>query len=97
MKPLTGPEASQKAESFSLNLLRAAFEAVQNESDWRAPIDATIKVVNQELTREAVIWFTGCVPVITPVERYDASSGTYRSDVWVRVTAAGYRQGPCGP
>tara|TARA_R110002051_G_scaffold209886_2_gene275640 strand:- start:20 stop:280 length:261 start_codon:yes stop_codon:yes gene_type:complete len=78
-------EASRKAETFSSQLMRAAFEAVQNSQDWRAPIYATICAANKELTRQAVIHFTGTVPTFKA-----------RPCKLLRVTAAGYRNGPCG-
>ena len=67
--------------------MRAAFESVQNPSDWRAPIAATIKPVNQELTRQAIIWFTGTEPTFEKLSDVD----------FLLVRAAGYRNGPCGP
>ena len=80
-------EASQPAETFSLPLMRAAFEDVQNKEDWRAPIAATCHAVNKELTRHAVIWFTGTVPT------FEALDGC----ALLVVRATGYRNGPCGP
>ncbi len=86
MSDTTNPkEASLKAENFSLPLMRAAFEDVQNSEDWKAPIFATISAANKELTRQAVIHFTGTVPTFKA-----------RPCGLLRVRAAGYRSGPCG-
>ena len=78
---------TMKAETFSQPLLRAAFEAVQNKADWRGPIAATVAPVNKELTRQAVIWFTGTEPTFEALEGVPA----------LVVRSEGYRNGPCGP
>jgi hypothetical protein len=94
MKNKNQTEASREAETFSPQLMRAAFVDVQNRSDWKAPINSVCCVVNQELTRQAVIFFTGTEPTfeeMTPAEQATQFSGRR-----VRVKAAGYRNGPCG-
>ena len=52
--------------------LKAAFERVENKSNWKLPIDATIELENpiQDaiLISDAVIHFAGCVPTIWHME-----------------------------
>lgn len=77
-------ERSQKA-------LTAAFELVQNPSDWKAAIDAKVPVADvrrvggRRLLEAAVIHFTGTVP-----------EAAWSGDV-LELRAIGYRMGPCGP
>ncbi len=89
---LTQEANLNRSKTFSLPLMRAAFEDVQNPQDWREPISATISAVNQELTRQAVIWFTGTEPTFEPIAKRSMATGAKL----VRVTATGYRMGPCG-
>lgn len=76
------------AERYTREQLTEAFELVQNPKDWKARINKTIEADDNTLDRigEAVIYFTGTVP---DFER--------RPDGRYRVTAIGYRNGPCGP
>lgn len=47
--------------------LKEAFEAVQDPSNWKMPIDAAIPAYMEDVTREAVIFFAGCRPTFTVV------------------------------
>ena len=58
------PETGTK---YSRAELREAFEAVQNETNWKMPIDAAIPEYMEDVTREAVIFFAGCKPTFTVV------------------------------
>lgn len=69
--------------------LEAAFSAVQNPADWKAPIDYILRATKDEpLVRmicEAIEHFTATVATVTPV------SG---DDHLLRIQAKGYRLGP---
>jgi hypothetical protein len=66
----------------------AYFALVSNQEDWKAPIDSTLPSdVCQACIRDAVIHFTGTEP------EFEVSP----NGQWMRVTAVGYRNGPCGP
>lgn len=71
--------------NFSQAQLEAAFSAVQNPADWRAPVDSTVSASLLSLARAAVIHFTGAEVVVTQTGP-DA----------FRLTSVGYRNGPCG-
>ncbi len=67
--------------------LSKAFDQVKNPTNWKMPVDARIPLVSDFdllLVREAVIFFTGSVPEITPVLLCKPRAMVYR------VTAAGY-------
>lgn len=67
--------------------LSAAFTTVANPSNWKLPIDARVPLgcdFDLLLVREAVIFFTGSVPTITPVLLVKPRGMAYR------VQAAGY-------
>ena len=64
----------------------AYFALVSNQEDWKAPIDALVpEGVCQHCIADAVVHFTGTVP------EFERTPGG------MRVTAVGYRNGPCGP
>ena len=65
---------------FTLEELHAAFDVVQNRENWKRPIRATIPKDRVEITRAAVIHFTGSVPIVTPCP----------DGVHVEIEAAGY-------
>lgn len=50
---------------YSRAELKAAFERVQDPTNWKNPISALIPAHHQDVTREAVIFFAGCVPKFT--------------------------------
>ena len=66
--------------------MSAAFDAISDPADWRNPIDAVVENDVVELTVEAVIFYTACVPQVDPVD-----------DDHSRIQAVGYRAGPAGP
>lgn len=63
--------------------LKAAFDAVCDEHDWKMPIDAAIHPDMVGVTHEAVIFFAGCAPKFTVVGRR------------VNVKAVGYYNAVC--
>jgi len=60
--------------------LHEAFSAVQDRENWKRPIRATIPKTQVDVTRAAVIHFTGSVPIVTPCP----------DGVHVEIEAAGY-------
>lgn len=55
----TNPETGTK---YSRAELKAAFDAVCDRSNWKNPVQGTILPKDEDVTREAVIFFTGSVP-----------------------------------
>jgi hypothetical protein len=47
---------------YSKEELHAAFSRVQNSSNWKMPVHAMIPATDEDVTREAVIFYAGCVP-----------------------------------
>lgn len=91
---------------FEASTLRAAFDALANPADWRAPIDATIDVLDfarshgvedkqgLSLAFAAIVFFTSSEPCAHYCGTPDAAGGeAFR----FHITAAGYRNGPAGP
>lgn len=65
---------------YSDEELSAAFDLVQNQENWKLPIDHTVRdEVPQHQVEAAITFYTGSVATIE-----DRSDGSYR------VTAAGY-------
>ncbi len=95
MEEMDKPTKAMKTETVTMEHaepeLDAAFKRVQNQDDWRAPIDTTIQVKDankayQELVIEAIMFYTATKATITHVQ----------GDLY-QVTAVGYRNGPAGP
>lgn len=42
--------------------LSAAFKKVQNSENWKLPIYSSIDIRDQEIVKNAIIFFTGSVP-----------------------------------
>jgi hypothetical protein len=68
--------------------LSAAFNAVANPTDWRAPICAEVRIEDFAKTAEAVGFFTATELV---------ARHTPGKPGWFLVEAVGYRAGPAGP
>jgi hypothetical protein len=68
---------------FSEQQLQAAFNAVKDRRDWKAPIMATITRQHVELVYRAIVFYTATEPTFTHL-----SGEVYR------VEAMGYRNGP---
>lgn len=71
--------------TFTQDQLEAAFSAVQNTSDWKAPIDAKVGTSLLSLACAAVEHFTA-----TKAKVEQVGPDTFR------ITSPGYRQGPAG-
>jgi len=73
-------------EGFPIGDLSAAFDAVKDPADWRAPIRARIAVADYAITAAAIEFYTA-----TPTRtRATAADGT------VEISSIGYRRGPAG-
>jgi len=64
--------------------LHEAFEAVQDPANWKMPIDAAIPAYMRDVTEQAVIFFAGCKPTFTAINK------GRRSLRRLRVQAVGY-------
>ena len=67
-------------DGYTQEELEAAFRVVANPEHWKKAIRAIVPATQAEVTRRAVIHFTGSVPTLTP-----CPNGTQ-----VEVVAAGY-------
>ncbi len=52
---------------YSRAELREAFELVQDETNWKMPINAAIPEYMRDVVEEAVVFFAGCRPTFTVV------------------------------
>lgn len=66
--------------------LERAFEKVHPKGHWKNPISAVIDAQDVEVCTDAVIYYTGTVPVL---------SATSEPDRFL-LESIGYAAGPCG-
>lgn len=70
-------------EGFTRLQLSEAFDRVKNPTNWKMPISGMIPASDRDVTRAAIIFYAGCVPVFeTP--RHKGFAGQ------LIVTAVGY-------
>ena len=69
-----------------MEVLKTAFELIQNPEDWRAPIDAEVPTCYKEIYIEAIKAMTATDPRVIEVRPGRT-----------RLTSIGYRMGPAGP
>ena len=74
--------------SSSHDAMQAAWELIQPEEDWRAPVDKWIHSRDFAAARDACSYFTATVLQVVA----KSAGGTL-----VHVRADGYRMGPAGP
>ncbi len=72
-------EKTVKDGDYTVHELRGAFDRVQDKTNWKNPIDAVILTKDQDITRAAIIHYTGSAPSFG---RIDGNN--------LRVLAAGY-------
>ena len=72
-------------DGFSVEELKAAFDAVCNKEDWRAPIDAEVSKGSLEITVSAITFYAA-----TPTRVSNTNNG-------FKIESIGYRDGPAGP
>jgi len=78
-------------------ILKAAFEAVCDKTDWKNPINALVRVdeydfIGLDLYIKAVVHFTGTTPEVYVAEGFDKQKGY----AIYRLVSEGYRLGPAG-
>lgn len=79
-------DEDQTYRGFPVSELRKAFKVVQDQQDWKAPINAPLyDGANLALYEAAVVFFTGTMPNFRTVDGV----------TW--CMALGYRMGPAGP
>lgn len=72
-------------EKYTAKQLKEAFDKVCDPNDWKNPIKTVISLnENREIIREAIIYFTGTIPIFV-------TNGKE-----INVSALGYRMGLCG-
>ena len=67
--------------------LKNAFDKVKNNSDWKKPIRATIKIGDREIVAEAIYYYTSTNATFSSVPK---------NSKFIKVRAPGYRNGPAG-
>jgi hypothetical protein len=67
------------------DLIQHAFSQICNPRDWKAPVDCVVPYAHASMFYDAIVSITGTVPT---------SERTI--DGHMRMTAIGYRNGPCG-
>jgi hypothetical protein len=82
--PYNLPINPETGTIYSRAELREAFEAVQDPANWKNPIDAVIPCYMQDATEQAVIFYAGCRPTFTAINK------GRRSMRRLSVTAVGY-------
>ena len=93
--PPTNNQTQQAADAMQARheAMEQAWAKVAPKADWRAAVDATIRVESDEELAEifkAVEYFTATKARAVPL------CGSKGVRVW-HVTAVGYRMGPAGP
>ena len=73
---------------FTQPQLKAAFDAVCDKTDWKAPVYAWVGYRELAVTLLAIEFFTGTVGEVRESKNHGRD---------VLVHAHGYRNGPCGP
>lgn len=76
--------------------LHAAFDRVADPDDWRAPINAIVPEEELPVTLAAIEFFTATKGKAEP-SKWEVVPPEGEVKKCVRVTAAGYRNGPAGP
>lgn len=76
-------------QKYSQAEMEAAFTAVQNKRDWKAPIHAFVQPQDIEVTIAAIEHFTATIPT---VKGNEGPSGV----IFYEVASIGYRKGPAG-
>lgn len=91
------PERYVDANMVRHAILQAAFDAIQDRTDWKNPINALVTIGKDDAIGlgvyiEAVKHFTSTEPNIYLADGFNAGSGkaTYR------IVSEGYRLGPAG-
>ncbi len=79
---LSGVDASRE------KILRKYFNKVCDKKDWKKPINAYITFGERTLVESAIMYYTGTKAKFVP-DSPDTDD--------LKVTALGYRMGPCGP
>jgi hypothetical protein len=76
-------------------VLRAAFDEICNESDWKGPVDALVPVSDYKVYVTAVKSITGTHCKIHHCDKY--KEPYYLDDLnAIRITSVGYQAGPFG-
>ena len=88
-EPITDDDPRSGMSGFSKNQLTAAFEKVQNQDDWKAPISAVIDISEGPIVEASIAYFTSTAADFLPI-KCGGKAGKYR------VKSIGYRAGPAG-
>lgn len=76
---MTSLDNNKMTPKYSRSYLINAFSKVQDNSNWKNPINAIIRKESVDAVNEAILYFTGSKPTFTN-----------RDDGYVNVTADGY-------
>ena len=75
---------ANKWTDSEIEAMRVAFNVICDKADWKAPVDAIVALDDLAVTMNGIQFMTA-----TPADCDPIGGGFYR------VTAAGYRNGPC--
>jgi hypothetical protein len=78
--------------SYTQEELEVAFNKVKSLTHWKDPINKIIDVKDKDVVERAIIHFTATIPTFHKLRNVNKVN----KDLWLRVTADGYRMGPAG-
>lgn len=92
----SAPERNVNVGAATFSILEQAFEAVQNQQDWKNPINALITVnakdkIGLGVYLDAIEYFTGTKPSV-----YLNASNADNTESTFRIVSEGYRLGSAG-
>jgi hypothetical protein len=88
---ITAPERTVLRDKARHDILRAAFDQVENKADWKGPINALVEVhamdtIGVGVYLDAIEYFTGC-----KAQMFLHSDSPDRTASTFRIVAEGYR------
>lgn len=87
----SAPERTVLRDKAQYEILKAAFEQVQNRDDWKDPINALVEIQEKDtigvgIYIDAIEYFTGCKAMM-----FIHESNAERTKTTFRIVAEGYR------
>lgn len=87
----SAPERKVLRDKARHDILKAAFEQVEDKSDWKNPINALVEIDEMDtigvgIYMDAIEFFTGCKPQL-----FIHETNAERTKTTFRIVAEGYR------
>lgn len=87
----SAPERTVLRDKARHDILKAAFEQIEDKTDWRNPINALVEIDEMDtigvgLYMDAIEFFTGC-----KAELFIQATNAERTKTTFRIVAEGYR------